>query len=283
MSALLKPGRQLLVPRRRRLLIPAAPAIIPWRDPCRWRDEPRAANPSFVSGTVNSGSGLAVTSVTVSSTGSVTANDIMVVTVLPVASSGAPTGITPPAGFSTALATTRIGTSFAACAIFWKLQASGGSFSGSFSWTTSSDVTWTFSEWSGCNTTTPLDGSVQTSQNSSSTTPTSPSITPTAGNTQDTLVGVLFGSSFGVATTVAKPSAMTAAKLVNETTTIALTGVAFLALSSAGATGSEQWTLSGAQVTLGASLLLQPPAVAAFIPPRPRTRIVERRILRKVA
>jgi hypothetical protein len=51
---------------------------------------------------------------------------------------------------------------------------------------------------------------------------------------------------------------MSTVVIVNESTTVPLTGAASLALASAAATGTKQWTLSGAEVTLGVSLLLQP-------------------------
>jgi|HubBroStandDraft_1064217.scaffolds.fasta_scaffold00409_7 hypothetical protein len=224
-----------------------------------WAAPALAANPAFVAGTVNSGSGLSVTTVTVTSTGSVTVGDIMLVTIVPVGAASAPTAITPPAGWSTALATTTVGASNASAAVFWKLQAASGAFSGAFTWTTTgAGATWTFSEWSGANTTLPLDGTATISQNASSANPTSPSITPAAGNTSDTLVGFMIGDATGVATTVTKPTTMSTVVIVNESTTVPLTGAASLALASAAATGTKQWTLSGAEVTLGVSLLLQP-------------------------
>lgn len=233
-----------------------------------WVAPALAANPAFVSGTVNNGVS-STSPMTVTSNGSVTSGDIMVVTILPIGTAAAPTAITPPSGggWSTGLSTTTIGSSFGAAAVFYKAATVTGSFSGSFTWSgTTSGGLWTFSEWSGGNTTTPLDGAATTSQNASSSSPTTPSITPTAGNTQDTKIAVLFGSAIGVSNAVTKPSALATVKVVAETTTAPLTGVASLALSSAGATGTDTWTLGTAQVTLGVSLLLQPPGSGAACP-----------------
>jgi hypothetical protein len=241
------------------------------------------ANPSLVSGTVNSGSASSGSSVTVSSNGSVAANDLMVVVMAVESTAGVPASFSPPSGWTTALAATRIDSLDAAVAIFWKFQTTAGSFSGSFSWANATDgMTWIFSEWTGVNQTTPLDGSVADAQGTT-TTPSSPSVTPTTGNTQDTLICCVFGATL-TTTTVTVPSGMSTVKNVSGSSTALAAAMASLALSSASATGTKQWTLSLSQDSLVVSWLLQPPAaVASFIPPRPRTRIVERRILRKVA
>src|SRR5215469_15111311 len=94
------------------------------------------ANPTLVSANTNGANISSGTSVTVSSTGSVNAGDLMIV-VLTVGGASAPSGLTAPAGWSTLLATTACGASATqVAAVFYRVQPTTGAFSGSFSWTT---------------------------------------------------------------------------------------------------------------------------------------------------
>src|SRR5260370_37806279 len=161
------------------------------------------ANPSFISGTQNSNTFISGTSVTVSSNGSVASGNLMIVVLQVDGTSGVPSGLTPPAGWSTLVPTTLVrADQITAAAIFYKTSA-GGNFSGNFSWTTTANIgSWVFSEWTG-QAASPFDGAAQVASNAASSTPTTPGITPSAANTSDTLVGVrLPGNASGAVLTI---------------------------------------------------------------------------------
>jgi hypothetical protein len=213
-------------------------------------------NPAVVSANTNSGSFTTGTSVTVSSTGSVTAGMLMVVIVSPGAAS-APTAISAPDGtWTTFLATTNNASAAATAssAIFYKKATSTGSFSGSFSWTTTATRgSWGFFVLRGTGLAL-VDGTVASTQNASGT-KTSPSVTPGAGNTQDTLIGYQAGNA-AATNTITQPSGMTSVLNINGTTTQHFFSIASLALTSASATGAKTWTNSANQTNLGASFLI---------------------------
>lgn len=218
------------------------------------------ANPFLIAATQkNAAIAAANTSVSVSSTGSVTAGNLQIVAI-EVAGAVAPSGITPPAGWTTLLATTTTEASgLVSAAIFYKQAAASGAFSGSFSWTTASTSgEWLFMEWAGSGAGL-IDGVATTTLNGSSTSPISPAITPGAGNVNDTLVGILFGGVLSTAT-VAIPAGMTSILTVNGSPTQTLFGAASLNLASSSAASAETWALGTAMATLGVSFLLQQPA-----------------------
>jgi hypothetical protein len=216
-------------------------------------------NPTIVAATKNNATiGSGVTTITVTSNGSVTAGNLMIVTIL-VGGATAPTAITPPGGWTTTLATTTTASGgLASAAIFTKVAPSpNASFSGAFTWTTTSTAggEWSFEEWAGAGAAL-IDGSPTTSLNATSTTPPSPTITPGAGNVNDTLVCYIFEGALG-ATTVTIPTGMTSILTVAGTASQLGFGAASLALSSASATGANNWTFGTTQTSLGVSLLIQ--------------------------
>lgn len=215
-------------------------------------------NPTLIAGTKNNGTiGAGVSTITVTSTGSVTIGHLLIVTIM-VSGATAPTAISPPAGWTTTLATTTTASGgVVSAAIFTRAAASTASFSGAFTWTTTSTAggEWSFSEWSGAGASL-IDGSPTTSLNTTSTTPPSPTITPSAGNVNDTLVCVLFDGALG-STTITIPTGMSSVLTVAGTASQLTFGMASLALSSASATGSKAWTLGTTETTLGVSLLIQ--------------------------
>src|SRR5260370_29849550 len=158
-------------------------------------------NPTLISATKNNAAiAAANASATVTSTGSVTAGNLQIVAI-EVSGASAPTGLTPPAGWTTLLATTVTEASgLVSAAIFYKQATASGSFSGSFSWTVSSTGgEWLFMEWQGMGAGF-VDGAATTSLDTTTTTPTSPAITPGTGNVNDTLVGLIFGGALTTAT-----------------------------------------------------------------------------------
>lgn len=215
-------------------------------------------NPTIIAATKNNAAiAAANTSATVTSTGSVTAGNLMIV-MIEVAGAVAPTGITAPDGTWTAFlgTTTTEASGLVSAAIFYKQATATGAFSGSFSWTTSSTGgEWSFTEWSGCGAGL-VDGTVGTTLNTSGTSPTSPAKTPAAGNVNDTLVCALFGGVLSTST-VAIPGGMASILTVNGSATQTLFGAASLNLASAASTGAKTWTLGTAMAVLGASFLLQ--------------------------
>src|SRR5215472_4789302 len=92
--------------------------------------------PTNIAANTNNATFTTGTSVTVSSTGSVTAGTLMVVFVR-VGGSSTPSAITAPAGWTTTLATTADGSgATAVTGVFTKTAPSpSATFSGSFSWT----------------------------------------------------------------------------------------------------------------------------------------------------
>jgi hypothetical protein len=233
------------------------------------------SNPTIVAGTKNNASiAAANTSVTVTSTGSVTIGNLQIVCI-EVSGASAPTGLSPPAGWTTLLATTTTQASgLVSAAIFYKVATATGAFSGSFSWTTSSTGgQWSFSEWNGVGPAN-IDGVAGTTLNTSSTSPVSPTKTPSTGNPLDTLVCCLFGGVLSTST-VTIPSGMSSVLTVSGSASTPLFGMASLALTGTGATGSETWTLGTAEATLGVSFLLpasqvwtQPPNWQDWVPPK---------------
>src|SRR5208282_461549 len=217
------------------------------------------ANPTIIAGTQNSGTIGSVTAVTVSSTGSVTAGNLMVVFLIAGAAVTRPTGLTPPDGtLTTFLATTQTGTgSISSIAVFYKQATATGSFSGSFSWTnTSSQGTWIFTEWTMLSAAL-VDGAVNTTQNIAGTT-TSPATYPGTNNAFDTLICGLVSSAVG-ADTITIPAGMASVFTQNGTVGGLAIGVASLALTSASTTAVETWTLTVSVSNVGLSFLLMGP------------------------
>lgn len=212
-------------------------------------------NPT-ITGTKNNAAISSGTSATVTSIGSVTANNLMVVVML-VGGASQPTAFTAPDGtWTTFLATTATASAgLLAAAVFYKKATSTGAFSGSFGWTTTATSgEWLFMEFSGCG---PglVDGSVVDTQNASGT-KTSPSITPGAGLVNDTLVCLTLAGVVGT-DTLTQPAGMTTILLVAGTSTTPFFGCASLALASSAATGTKTWTIPTSRTNLGVSFLLQ--------------------------
>ena len=109
-------------------------------------------NPTLIAATDNNAAISSGTSATVSSVGSVTAGNLMIV-VMMVGGSTRPASFTAPDGTWTSfLATTSNQSSspLVATAIFYKQATGSGAFSGSFGWTnTATSGHWMFMEWSG--------------------------------------------------------------------------------------------------------------------------------------
>src|SRR5271166_429048 len=217
---------------------------------------PQPLNPTFVSGTVNSGSFTSGTSVTVSSTGSVTAGNLQVV-VLTVGGATAPSALSPPAGgWTTYLSTTaNTGSGLIVTAIFYLQAASTGAFSGAFTWTTTATRgRWAFMELTGEGASL-VDGSVVTSQNASGTN-TSPSVTPSAGSGNDTLICGIIGAAVG-ADTLTNPAGMSTLFGLAGSGSQPFFYGASLALGSTSATGTQTWTIPTGRTCLGFSFLVQ--------------------------
>src|SRR5271166_1005464 len=217
---------------------------------------PQPLNPTFVSGTVNSGSFTSGTSVTVSSTGSVTAGNLQVV-VLTVGGATAPSALSPPAGgWTTYLSTTaNTGGGLIVTAIFYLKAASTGAFSGAFTWTTTATRgRWAFMELTGEGASL-VDGSVVTSQNASGTN-TSPSVTPSAGSGNDTLICGIIGAAVG-ADTLTNPAGMSTLFGLAGSGSQPFFYGASLALGSTSATGTQTWTIPTGRTCLGFSFLVQ--------------------------
>jgi hypothetical protein len=216
--------------------------------------------PTLISGTQKSAAITSGTSATVSSTGNVTAGNLMVVVML-VGAASQPTAFTAPDGtWTTSLATIATASGgLIAAAIFTKRATATGAFSGSFGWTTTATSgEWLFMEWAGAGPSN-LDGSIATSLNASGT-KTSPSVTPGAGLVNDTLVCLTLGGVVGTdALTV--PAGMTSILNVSGTASVPFFGCASLALNSSGATGAKTWTIPTSRTNLGVSLLIQQGAI----------------------
>ena len=127
-------------------------------------------NPTIVTATENNAAIASGTSVTVSSTGSVGAGNLMIVVLVVSGASVQPTNLAPPAGWTTYLPTQAVlASGVFAAAIFYKQNGAAGSFSGSFTWTTTAtNGRWAFMEWSGAG---PglVDGSVANTENAAGT------------------------------------------------------------------------------------------------------------------
>ena len=217
-------------------------------------------NPTIVTATENNAAIASGTSVTVSSTGSVGAGNLMIVVLVVSGASVQPTSLAPPAGWSTLMATQALvsGGLFAG-AIFYKQNGAAGSFSGSFTWTTTAtNGRWAFMEWSGAGAGL-IDGAVAKTQNAAGT-QTSPTKTPGTGNVNDTLICMLLEGASSGTETVTIPAGMTAISCMS---TQQSSGVSFflgasLALASASATGAKTWTITGtSHANLGVSFLIQ--------------------------
>jgi hypothetical protein len=170
----------------------------------------------------------------------------------------------------TALIPTTTIQTFTSIAVFYKVATVTGAFSDTVQWTNlSSHGNWAFFEVSG-QAAAPFDGTVQTSTNATSTTPTSPSITPTTGNLTDLLICLLLDASgASPADTLGAPSGMTAISDTNGGTGgIFFFGGAYLKLSTAAATGTKAWSLSLSEPTYGVSFLVKP------APPCPHNMIL---------
>src|ERR1700688_3262099 len=223
-------------------------------------------NPVITGTKNNAAISAANTSVSVTSTGSVTAGNLQIVAI-EVSGATAPTGITAPAGWTTVLATTVTESSgLVSAAIFSRVATATGAFSGSFTWTTSSTGgEWLFMEWTGTGTPVmvALDGAGTTSLNVSTTSPTSPAVAPLARNFADTYIGFIFGGALSTST-ITIPAGTTSILTVTGSATVPVFGAASLATSSNSVVSAQTWTLGTAEATLGVSILLQQNYMTGF-------------------
>jgi hypothetical protein len=213
-------------------------------------------NPVVIAATRNNGSFTSGTSVTVPSTGSVTAGNLQIISIQ-INGATAPTGITE-SGWTTVMGTTVTGSGGSvSAAIFARAATVTGALSQSVSWTTTATLgQWAVFEVFGAG---PLliDGSSVSQQNATSTTPPAPTITPGTGNVNDLLICMLFANTFTSTSTPSSPAGMSTILNFTGSTTQLLFGSASLALASASATGAKNFGLTATKTTLGASFLIQ--------------------------
>ena len=215
------------------------------------------ANPTIIAGTQNNGSIITGTAATVSSTGSVTAGNLMVVFLIAGAAVTRPVSLSPPDGtWTTYIATTQTGTgSTTSVAVFYKQATVTGSFSGSFSWTNAaSQGNWIFTEWTTLAASL-VDGSPPTPTQNTAGTTTSPATFPSTNASSDTLICGIVSSATGT-DNISIPAGMTSVFTQNGGVGGLAVGVASLALTSASTTAVETWTLTASVSNVGYSFLI---------------------------
>jgi len=171
-------------------------------------------------------------------------NDLLIAVVCALNFTTDPGTISTPSGWTILASQAYVGTS-ERCASYYKVAGASESGSYSFSWTNSDVYSWALLDYTGVNSTTPLDGTPgNTNQSGGGFSPSlvAPSITPTGAS--DTLISIF---TLGAGGTVTCGTGCSLTMRVNQSSNNSSSpwiGVGDLALTSSGATATETITYS---------------------------------------